>query len=116
MKFLWPEVVTGRVVTGRVVTGQILSMSVGAKVPDTVSQKGLSPLVSILAVGLYQVAKFHVGVAIAGIAVRLFRLRRRGDDRNGFLRAVMDAGQTVLAIAFRNTLFGDDLPRAVRTD
>ena len=70
----------------------------------------------ILAVGLYQVAKFHVGVAIAGIAVRLFRLWRRGDDGNGFLRAVMNAGQTVLAIAFRNTLFVDYLPRAVRTD
>ena len=45
----------------------------------------------ILAVGLYQVAKFHVGVAIAGIAVRLFRL-------------------------WRHTLFVDYLPRTMRTD
>ena len=71
---------------------------------------------SDLAVCLDQVSYADVRVAVAGIPVRFFRLRRGRDDGDGLLRAVVDAGEAVFAIPFSDGAAVDQLPGTVRTD
>ena len=55
MKFLWPEVVTGRVVTGTSSHGDWrLSMSVGAKAPDPIAPPEVTQRLKAFACGSFE--------------------------------------------------------------